>query len=172
MVSNLERTCTNINIYVCYILGVSVAVSVFTLVSISLERYFAICQPLRSRRWQTLSHSYRMIAAVWLLSLLVAVPIAVYQKLVKLRFGLHKCVEIWNNQKMEQVYTIFLDLVLLVFPLLLMLAAYGKITYTLYKGMKLELRSAQGMYRLRYSFVDETKFISIIVLYTSGSVSL
>lgn len=124
--------------------GVSVAVSVFTLVSISLERYFAICQPLRSRRWQTLSHSYRMIAAVWLLSLLVAVPIAVYQKLVTMKNGKHKCVEIWDNQYMEQVYTIFLDLVLLVFPLLLMLAAYGKITYTLYKGMRLELRSAQG----------------------------
>ena len=124
--------------------GVSVAVSVFTLVSISLERYFAICQPLRSRRWQTLSHSYRMIAAVWLLSLLVAVPIAVYQKLVTMKNGKHKCVEIWDNQYMEQVYTIFLDLVLLVFPLLLMLAAYGKITYTMYKGMRLELRSAQG----------------------------
>ena len=86
-----------------------------------------------------------MIAAVWLLSLLVAIPIAVYQKLFKLKNGAHKCVEVWNNQKMEKVYTIFLDLVLLVFPLLLMLAAYGKITYTLYKGMKLELRSAQGI---------------------------
>ena len=58
--------------------------------------------------------------------------------------GKHKCVEIWDNQYMEKVYTVFLDLVLLVFPLLLMLAAYGKITYTLYKGMRLELRSAQG----------------------------
>ena len=114
--------------------GVSVAVSVFTLVSISLERYFAICQPLRSRRWQTLSHSYRMIAAVWLLSLLVAVPIAVYQKLVTMKNGKHKCVEIWDNQYMEQVYTIFLDLVLLVFPLLLMLAAYGKDNLHLVQG--------------------------------------
>ncbi len=126
-------------------LGVSVAVSVFTLVSISLERYFAICQPLRSRRWQTLSHSYKMIAVVWLLSLLVAVPIAVKQQLVYLKkFDKHKCVEIWEDPAMEQVYTVFLDLVLLVFPLILMLVAYGKITATLYQGMKLELRSAQG----------------------------
>ncbi len=124
--------------------GVCVAVSVFTLVSISLERYFAICQPLRSRRWQTLSHSYRMIGAVWVLSLVVAIPIAVYQKLVPLKAGNHKCIEFWDNLHMEQVYTVFLDLVLLVFPLILMLAAYGKITYTLYKGMKLEIRSAQG----------------------------
>ena len=123
----------------------SVAVSVFTLVSISLERYFAICQPFRSRRWQTQSHSYRMIAAVWLLSLLVAIPIAVCQKLFKLKNGAHKCDEVWNNQNMKKLYTIFLDLILLVFPLFLMLAAYGKITYTLCKGMKLELRSGQGI---------------------------
>lgn len=125
--------------------GVSVAVSVFTLVSISLERYFAICQPLRSRRWQTLSHSYKMIAAVWTLSLIVAIPIAVYQRLIKLkRRGTHKCAEIWDDPVSEKIYAVFLDLVLLVFPLILMLAAYGKITHSLYQGMKLELQSAQG----------------------------
>jgi hypothetical protein len=73
---------------------VTVAVSVFTLVSISLERYFAICQPLRSRSWQTLSHSYKTIAFVWMLSLAMMVPIAVYQKHIRLLSGGHKCIEV------------------------------------------------------------------------------
>lgn len=50
----------------------------------------------------------------------------------------------FSSQLLEQSYTIFLDLMLLVGPLLLMLVAYGRISHTLYKGMQMELRSSQG----------------------------
>ena len=81
-----------------FLAGVSVAVSVLTLVSISLERYFAICQPLRSRSWQTLSHAYKMIGVVWLLSFLIMVPIAIFHQHIPLRNGRHVCREIWKNK--------------------------------------------------------------------------
>ena len=61
--------------------GVSVSVSCFTLVAISLERYFAICRPLHPRSWQTLSHAYRCIAVCWLLAAVFMVPLAVYHQL-------------------------------------------------------------------------------------------
>ena len=133
-------------------LGVSVGVSVFTLVSISLERFFAICQPLRSRSWQTLSHSYKMIAFVWIFSFIIMIPIAVFQQLLPLPRGGHKCLEIWSSFTGEKVYTLFLDLVLLVCPLLLMLMAYSRISWTLWKGIQLELRSVQGN-KFRVSFI-------------------
>uniref|UniRef100_T1J459 G-protein coupled receptors family 1 profile domain-containing protein n=1 Tax=Strigamia maritima TaxID=126957 RepID=T1J459_STRMM len=63
----------------------SVSVSVWTLTLISLERYFAICQPLRSRSWQTLSHSYKMIAVVWVSSLILMSPILLLSKLKPLQ---------------------------------------------------------------------------------------
>ncbi|PBC32208.1 Cholecystokinin receptor type A [Apis cerana cerana] len=47
-----------------FIRTVSVSVGVWTLVAISLERYFAICRPLKSRRWQTQFHAYKMIAVI------------------------------------------------------------------------------------------------------------
>ena len=119
-------------------------VSVFTLVSISLERYFAICHPLRSRSWQTLSHSYKMIAGVWIAAFIYAIPIAVCQRLMRMVDGRHKCLEFWPNTTLEKAYTVFLDLVLLLLPLLLMLVAYGLISRTLWKGMQLEMRSTQG----------------------------
>lgn len=67
----------------CFLpLAVSISVSVWTLVAISLERYYAICQPLRSRGWQTLSHAYKIISIVWLLSLVAMAPIAALSKLL------------------------------------------------------------------------------------------
>ena len=62
--------------------AVSISVSVWTLVSISMERQYAICHPLKSRGWQTLSHAYRIIAVVWFGSSLFMAPIAMLSRLV------------------------------------------------------------------------------------------
>ena len=58
--------------------------------------------------------------------------------------GTQKCTEEWSNDTAEKAYTIFLDFVLLIIPLVMMLVAYGKIAMTLWKGIKLEMRSVQG----------------------------
>lgn len=63
-------------------LAVCVGVSVWTLVAISLERYFAICRPLKSRQWQTMSHSYKMIALIWTVNFIIMCPIALLSDLV------------------------------------------------------------------------------------------
>ncbi|XP_068536166.1 cholecystokinin receptor type A isoform X2 [Anas acuta] len=60
-----------------YFMGISVSVSTFNLVAISLERYSAICKPLQSRVWQTKSHALKVIAATWytfLLLILFLIP--------------------------------------------------------------------------------------------------
>jgi len=59
-----------------------VGVSAWTLVVMSVERYYAICDPLKSRESrQTLSHAYKMIAFVWLSSLISMSPIAAVSQL-------------------------------------------------------------------------------------------
>ncbi|XP_075213712.1 cholecystokinin receptor type A-like [Lycorma delicatula] len=68
-----------------YFQAVSVSVGVWTLVAISLERYFAICRPLQSRRWQTQFHAYKMIACVWLASLTCNAPILLVSRLQALK---------------------------------------------------------------------------------------
>ena len=119
----------------CIFSGVSVGVSCFTLLSISLERYFAICRPLHSRRWQTLSHAYKMIGAIWVLSLLFMIPIAVHTRHIRVRAGLYICREIWTVAAVERAYTVFLDVCLLVLPLVVMSGAYGCVIYTLWNGV-------------------------------------
>ncbi|BFZ24095.1 hypothetical protein BsWGS_27133 [Bradybaena similaris] len=118
-------------IFIRYLQAVSVGVSCFTLVAISLERYFAICRPLHSRSWQTLSHAYRCIAVCWLLSAVLMTPTAVFQKHTAIGNGAHRCREIWPNQEAEQTYTVMLDLALLVLPVLVMGVAYSRVVHVL-----------------------------------------
>ncbi|KAL8559560.1 hypothetical protein ACOMHN_018723 [Nucella lapillus] len=123
-----------------YLQGVSVSVSCFTLVAISLERYFAICRPLQSRSWQTLSHAYRCIAVCWILAAVFMIPLAVYHQLIEMG-PIGRCVEIWRDKVWEKAYTLLINLMLLVLPLVLMSVAYGSVCYTLWRGIKLEAQS-------------------------------
>lgn len=128
-----------LNLSYNYFPGVSVGVSCFTLVSISLERFFAICWPLHARKWQTLSHAYKMIGVCWFLASVVSLPIGVHTKYRK-RSGYALCGEIWESVLLEQAYTVTLDLFLLVFPLLIMTTAYGCVVHTLWVGIQANQR--------------------------------
>ncbi|KAG0713585.1 Cholecystokinin receptor [Chionoecetes opilio] len=122
-----------------YMQAVSVSVSVWTLVAISLERFYAICQPLRSRRWQTPSHAYRVIAGVWVASLLLMTPIAALSTLMPVRGhpGRHKCREVWVSREAERTFSILLTALLLLVPLVVMAAAYLRMVRTLWLGSHL-----------------------------------
>ncbi|XP_046373502.2 cholecystokinin receptor type A-like [Haliotis rufescens] len=125
-----------------YLQGVSVGVSCFTLVAISMERYFAICRPLHSRSWQTLSHAYKALAVCWLLSFVMMIPIAVFQKIIHYpRVNVSICDEVWGDVNLEKAYTIILNLILLILPIFIMSVAYGMISYTLWLGIKMEEQS-------------------------------
>ncbi|XP_070198607.1 cholecystokinin receptor-like [Littorina saxatilis] len=114
-----------------YLQAVSVGASCFTLVAISLERYFAICRPLHSRSWQTLSHAYRCIAVCWVLAAILMTPVAIFQKHTRLASNAHSCRELWPDSRLERAYTVLLDLALLVLPVVLMSLAYVSVVHAL-----------------------------------------
>jgi len=59
------------------IMGVSVYVSTLTSMAIAVDRYFAIVHPLRSRL--TSRGCLFVIAAVWMASVTVTMPLALHQ---------------------------------------------------------------------------------------------
>ncbi|XP_073802474.1 cholecystokinin receptor-like isoform X1 [Danio rerio] len=93
---------------VAYFMGISVSISTFSLVAIAIERYSAICNPLKSRAWQTRSHAYKVIAATWVLSVAIMVPYPVFSILVPFNktnnITAHMCRLEWPISQVEQTW--------------------------------------------------------------------
>lgn len=88
--------------------GLSVSISTFSLVAIAIERYSAICNPLKSRVWQTRSHAYRVIAATWVLAFLIMIPYPIISHLDSFQrpdntTG-HRCRPKWPLATAEQTW--------------------------------------------------------------------
>ncbi|XP_013141583.1 PREDICTED: cholecystokinin receptor-like isoform X2 [Papilio polytes] len=123
-----------------YLQAVSVSVDVWTLVAISLERYFAICRPLKSRKWQTQCHAYKMIGMVWILSLVLNAPILIVSTLQPMRGNAYKCREVWSSLELERAFNLGLDAALLLVPFFIMSFAYCLIVTKLWRGMRHEIQ--------------------------------
>ncbi|KAM4795111.1 LOW QUALITY PROTEIN: gastrin/cholecystokinin type B receptor [Rhinophrynus dorsalis] len=127
-----------------YFMGLSVSVSTFSLVAIAIERYSAICNPLKSRVWQTRSHAYRVIAATWILSTIIMIPYPVYNTIVpfvmkdKKREG-YQCRLVWPNNQVQQAWYVLLLSILFFIPGVVMIVAYGLISRELYRGIQFEM---------------------------------
>ena len=99
------------NNLLCLPAGISVSISTFSLVAIAIERYSAICNPLKSRVWQTRSHAYRVIAATWVLAFIIMIPYPVISHLESFErpdnTTAHQCRHKWPVAMAEQTWWVF-----------------------------------------------------------------
>lgn len=133
---------------VMYFMGVSVSVSTFNLVAISLERYSAICNPLTSRAWQTKSHAAKVITATWVASFILMLPYPVSSTLkpfTRLNNSTgHMCRLVWPNDIIQQSWYVSLLFLLFLIPGIVMMTAYGLISLELYRGIRFELSNRKS----------------------------
>ncbi|XP_015924499.1 neuropeptide SIFamide receptor-like [Parasteatoda tepidariorum] len=122
---------------VAYLQGVSVCASVYTLVAISVERFLAICFPLR---WQVSARTCRLIICfIWIFSFILTLPWAFYFRLINIGRTsdgdqLYVCREIWPTEKMGLTYFIVAHLLLCyILPLIMIMISYGFIWYKVWK---------------------------------------
>ncbi|XP_071951459.1 cholecystokinin receptor-like [Antedon mediterranea] len=119
---------------ILYFQGISVNISTWTMVAISVERYFAICMPLKSRSWQTKRHAYIIIPSIWISAFLIFTPTAKFTDVIETK-AFKICQEVWPSEQFMKVYLTSLLLILMVIPFFVMVLAYGLIIVELEKGM-------------------------------------
>ncbi|XP_058510005.1 cholecystokinin receptor [Solea solea] len=128
---------------VSYLMGISVSISTFSLVAIAIERYSAICNPLKSRVWQTRSHAYRVIAATWVVAFIIMIPYPIISHLESFQRSdnttAHRCRHKWPLPVAAQTWYILLLLALFAIPGVVMIVAYGLISRELYRGIQFEM---------------------------------
>ncbi|XP_030371263.1 RYamide receptor [Scaptodrosophila lebanonensis] len=114
-----------------YSQAVSVLVSAYTLVAISIDRYIAIMWPLRPRI--TKRYAKFLIAGVWFIALATAFPIPVVSRVVLPTSFWHEkcekyiCREEWPSNEQYYYYTLALFTLQFVVPLLVLIFTYTRI---------------------------------------------
>ncbi|CAO1434913.1 unnamed protein product [Diamesa serratosioi] len=121
---------------VIYFQTVSVTVSVLTLTFISIDRWYAICYPLRYKPQP--ERAWRIIVFIWLVGFIFDLPelFVLHTTTKKLRFDIElftQCATTWNHDKEKTFYIIKL-IFLYVCPLLLMTIAYFQIVRVLWRS--------------------------------------
>ncbi|CAG9559787.1 unnamed protein product [Danaus chrysippus] len=113
-----------------YSQAVSVLVSAYTLLAISIDRYFVITRPLRPRLGKTAAKL--VMSVVWLGALATAMPILVVSQLQRPSLWhqvceLDICSEKWEDVKQSEQYTSALLILQFALPLTALVCTYGRI---------------------------------------------
>lgn len=131
--------------------SVSVASSILTLLAISFDRFWAIIFPFRTRL--SFFAARFILAAIWVISLLVMAPFLYAQRVIVVREGYEVCIEDWgpafNSISAPKDYTLVLFTTLYVFPLLTMLFMYSVIVSKLWRRQVPGFRSSRDELRTR-----------------------
>ncbi|CAF1256237.1 unnamed protein product [Didymodactylos carnosus] len=132
--------------------SLSVAVGVFTLVCISIERYIAICRPLLILKLQSLPLGSLMngliLAAIWFIGALTAIPNIYLHELKLLKSGTHKCEKAPVKEFKDTTYMMAVFVLYFLIPMIVMLVLYTLIGCKMYKNSTaMKMRSFQSSYQ-------------------------
>ncbi|GFU25088.1 RYamide receptor [Nephila pilipes] len=120
-------------VLVSYAQVVSVFISAYTLIAISIDRYIAILYPLRPR--MTKLQAKLIIFVIWVVALITPLPTAVLSKLEihPAWEGLNNtdrryiCTESWETSEQRYYYSMALMILQYFFPLIVLLYTYTRI---------------------------------------------
>ncbi|XP_017846762.1 RYamide receptor [Drosophila busckii] len=158
--------------FVNYSQVVSVLVSAYTLVAISIDRYIAIMWPLRPRI--TKRYAKFIIAGVWFIALATAFPIPVVSRLVIPESLWHQkcekyiCREVWPTTEHEHYYTLALFTLQFIVPLLVLIFTYTRIAIAVWGKRppgEAENSRDQRMARSKRKMIK--MMLTVVIVFTS-----
>ncbi|XP_063420873.1 QRFP-like peptide receptor [Mytilus trossulus] len=113
-----------------YLQGVTVAASIFTISTLSVDRFLAIRHPMIFRRVSNTRAATRIIIVIWIVSIVIMAPLLIVKKVNTLHLfeePIHFCHEIWPHITHRQAYDICLFLFVYVIPGIVIFIAYSLI---------------------------------------------
>lgn len=114
-----------------FIQNVSISVSIFTLVVISLDRYFVILYPLRPKLGKT--KALLIVALIWFCSCAFALPVAIFTDVDDNEdIGLPTVCSEGDNFKHANLYSFCAFAVQYVIPLFILAVTYGRIGFVMW----------------------------------------
>ncbi|KAE8297810.1 Galanin receptor type 1 [Larimichthys crocea] len=121
-----------------YFSSVSMLVSIFTLVAMSVDRYIAVVLSRKSPRVRSRRNALAGVCVIWTLSLVCSVPVAQHQVLTNHSTAPNNtfCWERWSSRVSRQSYKVTILLIGYLLPLLLISCCYTKVLFHLHKKMK------------------------------------
>lgn len=130
--------------------GVSVSVSVLTLTVIAIERWYAICHPLKFR--STTTRARVVILGIWVVSLVILLPdlvvLDIHRKFPGLTVLLTTCKPTWPYES-QATYQMFLVIALFFLPSCLIGFCYCRIARALWSD---SLPTETSKWRVRQFF--------------------
>ncbi|KAM6981122.1 galanin receptor type 1b [Aplochiton taeniatus] len=124
--------------FVHYFVMVSMLVSIFTLVTMSVDRYIAVVQSKRSPSIRSKRNALIAISVIWALSLMFGVPVAQHQILTDHPEAPNSsfCWEMWLDGVSKHTYKVTILLIGYLLPLMLITCCYAKVLFHLHKKIK------------------------------------
>lgn len=123
-------------VFLNYMQNVSVTLTVYTLIWITMDKFWALVKPLQVRI--SISLCKYLIFASWLFSLITSLPIAMFTRLTLANSSLSKpqCSEIWPKslEQMSTIYNVLMLLTQFFIPLIILTYCYAKIGLVLKKS--------------------------------------
>ena len=119
-----------------FLQGTAVGVSVLSMMSIAINRYFAIHRPLQAKMLFSRGKVAVMLVAIWLVSMGAVSPLLFINSLTS--YGLpgvflaRACEEKWGLQEARQFYNLLIFALLFIVPLGIMALLYTRISLALF----------------------------------------
>lgn len=137
--------------------------SIFTLMAVSLNRFWAIVHPLQNQI--TKRYAKGFISAIWLLSALVSLP---YILVLRLDEKTMSCEEHWSvNVSYRQAYTLSLFLVQYVVPLTVITFVYLKIARAMRKCNRKRKTSCTNRDLSKSHQIERKRVVHMLVVVTA-----
>nr|XP_033798790.1 galanin receptor type 1-like [Geotrypetes seraphini] len=125
--------------FVHYFVMVSMLVSIFTLVAMSVDRYIAVVHAKRSPCIRSKKNASIGVTVIWILSSVIAIPVAQHQSLTGHKQAPNStfCWEQWPKDiAAKQTYKVSIIIIGYLLPLVLITCCYAKVLHHLHKKVK------------------------------------